>query len=79
VPVIMVHSLELLEEQKKEIAKKYTEILSEQTKVPADRIYVFFSGYPLDSISAGGVLNSDLPREVLEQFVIKETAGKHKK
>ncbi len=78
-PVIMVHSLELLEEQKKEIAKKYTEILSEQTKVPPDRIYVFFSGYPLDSISAGGVLNSDLPREVLEQFVIKETAGKYKK
>jgi len=72
-PVIMIHTLELLEEQKKTIAKKYTEILAEQTKVPPDRIYVFFSGYPLDGIAAGGVLNSEVPAEILAQFETKFT------
>ena len=56
-PVIMIHTLELTEEQKKVIAKKYTKILSDLTNVPEDRIYCFFSGYPLDDIAAGGVLN----------------------
>ena len=76
-PVIMIHTLELLEEQKKVIAKKYTEILAELTNVPPDRIYVFFSGYPLEGIAAGGVLNSDVPAENLAQFVTKLT-GKPK-
>jgi quinol monooxygenase YgiN/phenylpyruvate tautomerase PptA (4-oxalocrotonate tautomerase family) len=73
-PVIMIHTLELLEEQKKVIAQKYTEILAAQTKVPPERIYVFFSGYPLDGIAAGGVLNSDVPASALKQFVTKYTA-----
>lgn len=73
-PVIMIHTLELLEEQKKVIAQKYTEILAEQTKVPPERIYVFFGGYPLDGIAAGGVLNSDVPASALAQFVTKYTA-----
>ena len=72
-PVIMLHTLELLEEQKKRIAKKYTQILAEETKVPEERIYVFFSGYPLDGIAAGGVLNSEFPPEVLAQFETKFT------
>jgi quinol monooxygenase YgiN/phenylpyruvate tautomerase PptA (4-oxalocrotonate tautomerase family) len=76
-PVIMVHTLDLLEEQKKVIAKKYTEILAELTKVPEERIYVFFSGYPLEGIAAGGVLNSDVPAEMLDQFITKLT-GKPK-
>jgi len=41
-PVIMIHTLELTEEQKKRIAKKYTKILSEETNVPEERIYAFF-------------------------------------
>ena len=73
-PVITVNALELLEEQKKIIARKYTDILAEQTKVPPERIYVFFGGYPLDGIAAGGVLNSEIPPEILKQFVIKYTA-----
>jgi 4-oxalocrotonate tautomerase len=73
-PVIMIHTLELTEAQKKVIAKKYTEILSEATNVPADRVYVFFNSYPLDGISAGGMLNSELPDSVLKQFNIKYSA-----
>jgi 4-oxalocrotonate tautomerase len=72
-PVIMVHSLELTEEQKKIMAQQYTKILSDLTNVPEERIYCLFSGYPLDSIAAGGVLNSEMPVEVLKQFNIKYT------
>jgi phenylpyruvate tautomerase PptA (4-oxalocrotonate tautomerase family) len=70
-PVIMLHSLELLEEQKKRIAKKYTQILSEETKVPEERIYCFFSGYSVEDIAAGGVLNSEVPDEIMKGFVTK--------
>lgn len=70
-PVVTIHSLELLEEQKKRIARKYTEILSEETLVPEERIYVFFTGYDVEDIAAGGVLNSEVPEEVLKQFNTK--------
>ncbi len=70
-PVVTIHSLELLEEQKKRIARKYTEILSEETLVPEERIYVFFAGYDVEDIAAGGVLNSEVPEEVLKQFNTK--------
>ena len=73
-PVIAIHSLELLEAQKKVIAQKYTDVLAQLTNVPPERIYVLFCGYPLDSIAAGGVLNSDIPASVLKQFVTKYTA-----
>jgi len=73
-PVITISALDLLEKQKRIIARKYTEILAEQTKVPPERIYVFFGGYPLDGIAAGGVLNSEVPPEILKQFVTKYTA-----
>ena len=70
-PVIMVHSLELLDEQKKRIAQKYTKILSEETNVPEERIYTFFAGYDVTDIAAGGVLNSEVPDDVMKQFVTK--------
>jgi phenylpyruvate tautomerase PptA (4-oxalocrotonate tautomerase family) len=70
-PVIMVHSLELLEEQKKRIAKKFTQTLSEETNVPEERIYTFFCGYDVENIAAGGVLNSEIPDSVMKQFVTK--------
>lgn len=72
-PVIMIHSLELTEKQKKVMAKEYTRIMSELTNVPEERIYCFFSGYPLDGIAAGGMLNSEFPDSALKQFNIKYT------
>ncbi len=70
-PVITVSALELTDEQKKIIARKYTSVLSELTRVPEERIYVFFNMYDLDEIAAGGVLNSELDPSILEQFNIK--------
>jgi phenylpyruvate tautomerase PptA (4-oxalocrotonate tautomerase family) len=75
-PVIMIHSLELRDEQKRDIAQKFTQILSESTKVPESAIYIFFGDYPLQSIAAGGMLNSELPDEVLAQFDIKYNEAK---
>jgi len=72
-PVVMIHSLELREEQKKRIARPYTKIFAEETKVPEKRIDVFFGGYGLDGIAAGGVLDSDVPPEVLAPFEARFT------
>ena len=70
-PVVSIQSLELDVEQKKYIAKEYARILSHATNVPKENVYVFFGGYPLDGISAGGVLNSALPDSILSKFNIK--------
>jgi len=78
-PVVMVNTLDLLEEQKERIARKYTAILSQETNVPPDRIYVFFGGFPLDGIAAGGVLNSDLPQSVIDTFVTKYSSSASEK
>jgi len=71
-PVITVNTLELMESQKREIAQKFTKILSESTKVPEERIYVLFNGYPLDGIAAGGHLVSEFPPGP-DDFIIKYT------
>lgn len=71
-PVIQVHCLELMESQKRVIAQKFTQILSEQTKVPEERIYVLFGNYGLDSIAAGGHLVSEQPPGP-DDFTIKYT------
>jgi 4-oxalocrotonate tautomerase len=60
-PAIVVNSLELTEAQKKRLAAEYTRLFSEVTKVPEDRIYVFFAGYPLADAAAGGRLFSEHP------------------
>jgi len=39
-PSIVIHSLELTDEQKEVIAEKFITTLSELTKVPKDRIYL---------------------------------------
>jgi len=70
-PVVSIQSLELDSEQKKYIAREYARILSHATNVPKENVYVFFGGFPLDGISAGGVLNSAMPDSVLAQFNIK--------
>lgn len=70
-PVVSVNALEIDEKQKKTIAREYTRILSRVTNVPEQAVYVFFSGYPLHGIAAGGVLNSVLSDNVLSTFNIK--------
>ena len=60
-PAIVVHSLELTDEQKKVLADKYITIFSEISKVPKDRIYLFFNGYTLDNAACNGVMFSEHP------------------
>lgn len=60
-PAITIQSLELTDEQKVVLAERFTALFSEVTKVPADRIYVFVDGYPLDSAAKGGKLFSQNP------------------
>jgi phenylpyruvate tautomerase PptA (4-oxalocrotonate tautomerase family) len=60
-PAITIQSLELTDEQKEILAEKYITIFSELTKVPKDRIYIFFDGYPLDSAGTGGIVFSKRP------------------
>lgn len=71
-PVIMINSLELLDYQKKNIAKRVTEVLSRETNVPEEAVYVFFGGYPLNGISAGGVLNSNVPTDIMKMFITSD-------
>ncbi|HOW35079.1 MAG TPA: tautomerase family protein [Candidatus Omnitrophota bacterium] len=63
-PAITVQSLELTDEQKEIVADKFITILSEVTKVPKDRIYLFFDGYTLDNAAADGILFSKRPPKV---------------
>ncbi len=60
-PTIIVHTLELLEEQKRLLAEKYTALLAETLRMPTDRIYVLFEGYSLDSLAVNGHLISENP------------------
>ena len=60
-PCITIQSLELTTEQKEIVADKFGRIFSELTKVPIDRIYIFFDGYPLDCAATNGVLFSTHP------------------
>jgi len=60
-PAIIVHSLELTDEQKKVLADKYITIFNEVSKVPKDRIYLFFDGYTLDNAACDGILFSERP------------------
>ncbi len=62
-PAIIVNSLELTNEQKSELAMAFTSAFSKVTRVPMDRIYVFFAGYPLDSAAKGGELFLASPPE----------------
>jgi len=60
-PAITIQSLELTDEQKEILADKVVSLFSEITKVPKDRIYIFFDGYPLDSVGTGGIVFSKRP------------------
>ncbi len=63
-PAITIQSLELTDGQKEIVADKFITILSEVTKVPKDRIYLFFDGYTLDNAAADGVLFSKRPPKI---------------
>jgi phenylpyruvate tautomerase PptA (4-oxalocrotonate tautomerase family) len=68
-PSITVQSLELLDEQKEALAEIFTTAFSEQTHVPKERIYVFFDGYKLDSLSTGGqLLSKNPPKMAIAKF-----------
>jgi 4-oxalocrotonate tautomerase family enzyme len=60
-PAITIQSLELTAEQKDILADKVVSLFSEITKVPKDRIYIFFDGYSLDNVGAGGIVFSKRP------------------
>ena len=60
-PAITIQSLELTDEQKEVLADKFINIFSELTKVPKDRIYLFFDGYSLDNAACDGILFSKRP------------------
>lgn len=68
-PSITIQSLELTEEQKKTIAKEFSAIFSEVTKVPEDKIFIFFDGYKLEDAACGQVLFSkNIPQNVVGKF-----------
>ena len=50
-PAITIQSIELRQSQKEIIAEKFASLLSDLTKVPKDRIYVFFDGYTLENVT----------------------------
>jgi len=77
-PVIQISTLELTEEQKMDIARKFTRILSDSTKVPEERIYCLFHDFPLQSIAMGGHLVSETPPGP-DDYNIKYTAELKKK
>jgi len=60
-PAITVQSLELTDKQKEILSEKYITIFSEITRVPKDRIYVFFDGYTLDNAATNCALFSKHP------------------
>jgi phenylpyruvate tautomerase PptA (4-oxalocrotonate tautomerase family) len=64
VPAITIQSLELTDEQKEILADKYIRFFSEVTRVPKDRIYLFFDGYTLDNAATDGILFSKRPPKV---------------
>lgn len=64
-PAITIQSIELRQEQKEIMAQKFTALFSELTKVPQDRIYVFFDGYTLDNVARGDFIFSKKPPEQL--------------
>ena len=60
-PAITIQSLELTDEQKEILADKFITIFSELSKVPKDRIYLFFDGYSLDNAACDGIVFSKRP------------------
>jgi phenylpyruvate tautomerase PptA (4-oxalocrotonate tautomerase family) len=64
-PAITIQSLELTQGQKEILAETFISKFSELTRVPKDRIYVFFDGYTLDNAATNGVLFSRRPPQAI--------------
>lgn len=60
-PAIIIHSIEMTDEQKKIVADKFVSTFSKVSGVPKDRIYLFFNGYGLNEAATGGKLFSENP------------------
>ena len=60
-PAITIQSLEFSEDQKEVLAEKIAEVVAEVSRVPKDRIYIFFDGYPLNCAAVNGKLFSKNP------------------
>lgn len=72
--VITIQSLELTNSQKKELAESFISKFSELTKVPPDKIYLFFDGYQLDEVATNGMLFSEKPpKTAIGKFNENET------
>lgn len=72
-PAITIQSIELTDEQKEILADKYVTIFSEITKVPKDRIYIFFDGYSLENAGTGGIVFSKKPpQNIISKFSPKD-------
>lgn len=58
-PVISFDVVELTKEQKKTLAKEFSESASKVTGIPIEMIYVLFNERKTESIGVGGILLSD--------------------
>jgi phenylpyruvate tautomerase PptA (4-oxalocrotonate tautomerase family) len=68
-PAIIVNSLELTDAQKEILCEKFVAAFSEVSRVPPDRIYVFFNGYALDSVGTGvGLFSKNPPKQAIGKF-----------
>ena len=76
-PAIIIHSIEMTDEQKKIIADKFLSAFSEVSNVPKDRIYLFVNGSNLNDAATGGKLFSENPpMNAKAKFNEGEWAGK---
>lgn len=68
-PAITIQSLELTDKQKEYLADKFIELFSNVTRVPKDRIYLFFDGYRLeDAATNGQVFSKSPPKAAIGKF-----------
>ncbi len=68
-PAIIIESIELTDEQKEIIAEQFISIFSDLTRVPKDRIYLFFEGYSLDNVATAGKQFSKMPpRNIISKY-----------
>jgi len=57
-PVINIQSIELTQDMREKIAKKFAKIFAEETIVEEEDIYIFFDSYPPKEVARGKVLFS---------------------
>ncbi|RHP30975.1 4-oxalocrotonate tautomerase DmpI [Lachnotalea sp. AF33-28] len=63
-PVITMEAAKLTKEQKRTLAKEFTETAARVTGLPEAGFYVFIKENELDNVGVGGQLISDRNKEV---------------